>query len=127
MLNNYLKEILKTIQKGDAREESFYKTLASLMETSAHNLTGKKVDITIMPRKTEAGNPDFKVWDGNRHITGYIEAKSPTEENLEKIAESEQLKRYRRTFPNFILTNFFEFYLYRNGELTDSELSHFFG
>ncbi len=119
MLKNYLKEITKVAQKGDAREESFYRPLASLIENIAAELTGKKIDVTVLPKKTEAGNPDFRIWDGNQHITGYIEAKNPTEENLERIAESEQLKRYRKTFPNVILTNFFEFFLYRDGELID--------
>ncbi|PKL48548.1 MAG: DNA methyltransferase [Planctomycetes bacterium HGW-Planctomycetes-1] len=119
MLNNYIKDVFRVSRKGDAREESFYKALASLLEISAQQLTNKKIDVTILPKKTEAGNPDFRVWDGNQHITGYIEAKPPTEENLERIAESEQLKRYRSTFPNVILTNFFEFLLYRDGELID--------
>ncbi|MBU4185412.1 MAG: N-6 DNA methylase, partial [Proteobacteria bacterium] len=35
------------------------------------------------------------------------------------IENSEQLKRYRNTFPNLILTNFFEFRLYRNGILVN--------
>ncbi|SQD93280.1 DNA methyltransferase [Candidatus Bipolaricaulis anaerobius] len=71
---------------------------------------------TAQPKPTEAGNPDFRVWDGRQHIVGYIEAKPPTVENLEPVAETEQLRRYRK-FPNLILTNFFEFRLYRNGEL----------
>ena len=48
---------------------------------------------------------------------GYIEAKAPTVDNLNHIEDSEQLERYRHTFPNLILTNFFEFRLYRNGDL----------
>jgi type I restriction-modification system DNA methylase subunit len=119
MLNDYIKDILRVSRRGDAREESFYKTLASLAEELSRELINKKADVTILPKKTEAGNPDFRIWDGNQHITGYIEAKPPTEENLEKIAESKQLKRYRGTFPNVILTNFLEFFLYRDGELID--------
>ncbi|MCI0559311.1 MAG: hypothetical protein MN733_12515, partial [Nitrososphaera sp.] len=42
-----------------------------------------------------------------------------TEENLDHIEETEQLKRYLHTFPNLILTNFFEFRLYRDGQLVD--------
>lgn len=76
--------------------------------------------MTAQPKKTEAGNPDFRVWDGHQHIVGYIEAKAPHEGDLRRIAETEQLKRYRGTFPNLILTNFTEFRLYRNGELVDS-------
>lgn len=119
MLNDYIKDVFRVSRKGDAREESFYKTLASLLEISAKELTNRKIDVTILPKKTEAGNPDFRIWDGNQHITGYIEAKPPTEENLERIAESQQLMRYRKTFPNLILTNFFEFFLYRDGQLID--------
>ncbi|OIP29862.1 MAG: DNA methyltransferase, partial [Deltaproteobacteria bacterium CG2_30_43_15] len=80
------------------------------------------VYITSLPKKTEAGNPDFRIWDGKQHIVGYIEAKSPEVDNLDSIEDSEQLERYRRTFPNLILTNFFEFRLYRNGTLIDKVL-----
>lgn len=49
---------------------------------------------------------------------GYAEAKKPGEK-LDIIETSPQLKRYRNTFPNLILTDFYEFRLYRNGQLTD--------
>jgi len=49
---------------------------------------------------------------------GYIEAKRPGE-NLNVIESSEQLKRYRKIFPNLILTDFYEFRLYRQGDLID--------
>jgi hypothetical protein len=39
------------------------------------------------------------------------------------IENSEQLRRYRDTFPNLILTNFLEFRLYRNGQLVDTVLA----
>ena len=82
----------------------------------------KKIHVTPQPKKTEAGNPDFRVWDGKQHITGYIEAKDPSIENLDRIEDTEQLKRYLHTFPNLILTNFLEFRLYRNGVLIDKAL-----
>jgi len=119
MLKTYIQEIFKVTKRGYAREESYYKTLASLVESFAQSINRPKTEITILPKKTEAGNPDFRVWDGKQHIVGYIEAKPPTEENLDKIEESEQLKRYRSAFANVILTNFFEFRLYRNGSLVD--------
>ena len=65
--------------------------------------------VTTLPRPTDGGNPDFRLWDGKAHIIGYIEAKKPTEERLDHIEKSEQLERYRSTFPNLILTNFLEF------------------
>ncbi|RKY07054.1 MAG: DNA methyltransferase [Planctomycetota bacterium] len=118
MLKEYIKEIFTIVKQGDAREESCYKALASLLEVFAQSTKRAAVRVTIQPKKTEAGNPDFRIWDGREHITGYIEAKH-SEEDLDKAERSEQLKRYRSAFANVILTNFFEFRLYRNGDLID--------
>lgn len=122
MLKDYLRQIADTSIRGDAREESYYPVLKSLLDEYCGSIGKKNFHITILPKKTEAGNPDFRVWDGKQHITGYIEAKDPTIENLDRIEETEQLKRYLHTFPNVILTNFFEFRLYRNGVRTDKVL-----
>jgi hypothetical protein len=116
-LKQYLSNLQNTFNRGDAREESYYKHLEELILQFAESQKIKKVSITILPKKTEAGNPDFRVWDGGNHITGYIEAKDPSITNLDTIENSEQLKRYRSTFPNVILTNFYEFRLYRKDEL----------
>jgi len=119
MLQDYLKQIAGIAGKGDAREESYYSALSSLLLDFAHARKNRKIDITILPKKTLAGNPDFRVWDGRRHIIGYVEAKTPDEQNLDRIEESQQLNRYRGAFSNLILTNFFEFRLYRDGKLVD--------
>ncbi|MBI1768696.1 MAG: N-6 DNA methylase [Bacteroidetes bacterium] len=118
MLSNYLKKVAETTSQGDAREESYYSHLSSFFQTFADSIDRKKIQITTLPKKTEAGNPDFRIWDGQQQIVGYIEAKKPGE-NLDVIENSEQLKRYRGVFPNLILTDFYEFRLYRNGEIID--------
>jgi len=125
MTKKYLSNLFKTYQKGDAREESYYKHLADFITAyseSERNLPAgkarKKIDVTILPKKTEAGNPDFRIWDGRQKIIGYIEAKDLSVD-LNKIEDSEQLERYKSTFPNVILTNYTEFRLYRNGERID--------
>ncbi|MFN8691153.1 MAG: N-6 DNA methylase, partial [Cyclobacteriaceae bacterium] len=118
MLNDYLKRIAETSAQGDAREESYYGQLSSFIDAFADSIGRPKIQITTLPKKTEAGNPDFRIWDGQHHIVGYIEAKKPGE-NLDVIETSEQLKRYRSVFPNLILTDFYEFRLYRNGQLVD--------
>ena len=115
MLQQYLNDLFKTAKAGDAREESYYPDLKKFLENCNKN---KKFHVTSLPKKTEAGNPDYRVWDGKQHIVGYIEAKDP-KINLDSIETSEQLTRYRGTFPNLILTNFFEFRLYRNGQRID--------
>lgn len=116
LLEQYLKNLTETLKRGDAREESYYKHLDGLVKQYAEIQKIKKVDVTILPKKTEAGNPDFRVWDGKNHITGYIEAKDPSVTNLDYIEGTEQLERYLSTFPNVILTNFYEFRLYRDGQ-----------
>ena len=117
MLKQYLNSLQATFNQGDAREESYYGHLKNLLLNYTDERQTNKVDITVLPKPTEAGNPDFRIWDGKNHITGYIEAKDPSVTNLDRIEVSGQLKRYRETFPNVILTNFYEFRLYRNGEL----------
>jgi len=116
-LEKYIERLGDILQRGDAREETYYPALETLVKTLSEKL-GHQSDVTTLPKRTEAGNPDFRVWDGRHQVTGYIEAKKP-DTNLDKIAETEQLKRYRGTFPNVILTDFFEFRLYKEGELVD--------
>jgi len=119
MLKDYLKNLLDMSLHGDAREESYYSTLESLLGDYAAAAGIKHAHVTPLPKKTEAGSPDFRIWDGRQHIIGYIEAKDPSLEHLEQIEATEQLQRYLATFPNLILTNFYEFRLYRNGILAD--------
>ncbi|HOC22017.1 MAG TPA: N-6 DNA methylase [Anaerolineae bacterium] len=118
----YLKALAETQQRGDAREESFYPALAALLEEAARAAGKTDVHVTTLPKATDAGNPDFRLWNGSDRIIGYVEAKKPTEEHLDRVEESEQLRRYRDTFPNLILTNFLEFRLYRNGECSATAL-----
>ncbi len=142
MLKAYLKRIYEIAARGDAREESFYPALSNLLDEYTQSIGKRNIHITTLPKKTDAGNPDFRIWDGKQHITGYIEAKAPPlhpplirgesksgvpldkggnrgVEYLDQIQATEQLKRYLHTFPNLLLTNFFEFRLYRNGDLID--------
>ena len=118
MIKKYLNSIAKTAAHNDQREESYYPAVATLVADFANSINKKKISVTILPKKTEAGNPDFRVWDGDNKVVGYIEAKIPNTD-LNRIEVSEQLKRYLETFPNVILTDFYEFRLYRNGELIE--------
>jgi predicted helicase len=121
MIETYIKKVALTTKHGDAREESYYAALAELLEQFSETERHKKVHVTVLPKKTEAGNPDFRVWDGKHSQVGYVEAKAPNA-NLDDVETSEQLKRYISTFPNLILTNFYEFRLYRNGQRVDDVL-----
>lgn len=121
MIDTYIQKIASITKRGDAREESYYPALAALLEEFSETKRKKKAHVTVLPKKTEAGNPDFRVWDGKHSQVGYVEAKPP-KANLDEIETSDQLKRYISTFPNLILTNFYEFRLYRNGQRVSNVL-----
>jgi len=113
LFESYLESIAELTRRGDAREESYYPALQTLLETLAPTV-GKTVQVTVLPKPTDAGNPDFRVWDGSHQVVGYIEAKTPGAK-LDQVEVCEQLQRYRHTFLNLILTDFYEFCLYRDG------------
>ncbi|MCX5973348.1 MAG: hypothetical protein NTU59_01485 [Coprothermobacterota bacterium] len=123
VFTKYIKELSAVALQGDAREESFYQTLAEMLTVIAQATGRAHVHVTTLPKPIDAGNPDFRLWNGTDRIIGYVEAKKPTEDRLDVIEESEQLKRYRSTFPNLILTNFLEFRLYRDGERVETVLA----
>jgi len=122
-LERYLEELSRIHQRGDPREESYYPALKTLVEKLGHELGHPRVEVTVLPKKTEAGNPDFRVWDGKGKIVGYVEAKAPGT-RLDRVARSEQLRRYRETFDNVVLTDFLHFVLFREGvEVARAELA----
>jgi len=77
MLRTYLKSVSDVGSRGDAREEIYYSTLAGLLNAYAESVGKKGIHVRTLPKKTEAGNPDFRIWDGQLHIVGYVEAKLP--------------------------------------------------
>jgi type I restriction-modification system DNA methylase subunit len=115
-VERYLGAVAQQYRRGDSTENSYYGILKQLWEELGSQLSSPHATLTVLPRQTEAGNPDMRVWSGQQHVTGYIEAKEPGVTNLDHIEVSEQLKRYRTAFPNVILTNFLEFRLYRCGQ-----------
>ncbi|MGB9755001.1 type ISP restriction/modification enzyme [Roseiflexus castenholzii] len=115
-----LHAIADLTQRGDAREERASPALKTLLEELA-KAHGRPIQVTVLPKPTEAGAPNFRIWDGSHQVIGYIEAKAPGT-NLDQVERSEQLQRYGTTFPNLILTDCSEFRLYREGVLIDRVL-----
>lgn len=116
MLGDYIKGIFNTSRLGDATEASYYPDLKKLLET--YLITkGRIPNITVIPKKTSVGIPDFTIRRGHELI-GYIEAKDPKYEDLDSLParDTEQLERYKDKLPNLILTNFFDFWLWRKDE-----------
>ncbi|MHB8755536.1 MAG: type ISP restriction/modification enzyme [Candidatus Acidiferrales bacterium] len=108
---SYAAELQRNLKTGHATEPSYYPALKSLLES-----LDPKLSVLQNPKKTEHGSPDFRL-TRKRTIdfpVGWIEAKLPGE-NLDKIARSDQLKRYYH-LPNLILTDFLEFRWYTDGK-----------
>ncbi|GAI20668.1 unnamed protein product, partial [marine sediment metagenome] len=68
IFRSYLKNLHKIMGQGDAREESFYSALEALIDAYAQTSDKEDIRITTLPKKTEAGYPDFRVWEGKQHI-----------------------------------------------------------
>ena len=114
-IDNYLSAVYHMFSSGDAREESYYTILESFILKIRDIIKQPGLQVTIMPKKTEAGNPDLVIKDAHSGVVGYMEAKDPAK-NLEEVENSPQIQRYCEVFPNFILTNFLEFRFYRYGK-----------
>jgi len=63
MLKQYLKKMLEVSRRRDTREESYYSTLETLLDEFARSTNRKDIYVTSQPKKTDAGNPDFRVWN----------------------------------------------------------------
>jgi predicted helicase len=107
--SEYVSTVEKTLATGHASEGSHYPTLKALLE-----LVGEGVVATILPSRIECGAPDFLVTKGPSQV-GYVEAKD-VGKSLDEAEKSEQLKRYRDSLSNLILTDYLEFRWYRDGK-----------
>ena len=109
-LQGYMHTIEKELTAGNATEHTHRPALKTLVEGLS-----KGVIATNEPQRTECGAPDFLVTKGAFQV-GYIEAKD-VGKSLDEAEKSEQLKRYRDSLPNLILTDYLEFRWYVDGDL----------
>lgn len=110
IITNYCKKIESSVKAGNSTEHTHRPALKDLIESLSSELVA-----TNEPQRIECGSPDFVVTRNGAPV-GYIEAKD-IGISLDKTENSEQLRRYRESLRNLILTNYLEFRLYRNGEL----------
>jgi predicted helicase len=108
-IKSYLQTLSAALKQGNATEHTHRPGLKKLVEDLAKGITA-----TNEPKRIACGAPDYIVTRGVVPI-GYIEAKD-VDASLDEVESSEQLKRYRSSLRNLILTNYLEFRLYRNGE-----------
>ncbi|MHB1865381.1 MAG: type ISP restriction/modification enzyme [Candidatus Saccharimonadales bacterium] len=107
--NKYIDEVRRQLKSNQAREHAYRPALVGLMESF------EDVGATNDPKRSEHGNPDMIFYKQSNHdiILGYAETKDITA-NLDKVIETEQLKRYAG-YNKLILTNYLEFRFYQHG------------
>ncbi len=85
MLKSYLKRIFDVANRGDAREESYYSALEGLLRKYTESVGKNNIQITTLLKKTEAGNPDFRIWDGNNISLDILKPRVQLLKNLDRI------------------------------------------
>ena len=105
----YLRELQKNLSTGAATEHSHRPSLKVLLEA-----TSDGVRAINEPRRVECGAPDYIVTRAGTPI-GYVEAKN-VGTSLDAAEQSEQVRRYRASLNNLILTDYLEFRWYVEGE-----------
>lgn len=105
----YIKGLWEEYKTGKATEHSYRPALKQFVESLK-----KGVNATNEPKQVECGAPDFIVQKKQIPL-GYIECKD-IHQSLDSVEDTDQLKRYRASLNNLILTNYLEFRYYVQGE-----------
>ena len=112
---DYLNKIERELQTGNATEHSYRPSLQKFLDDWSQDFSPEtNYKITNEPKRIAGNAPDFLVRRGDLSL-GWIETKPPGTD-LDAEEKSEQLQRYRKAFPNLILTDYLEFRLYNAGE-----------
>lgn len=117
-LKAYLASVAEAVRTGNATEHTHRPALKTLLEAVGAAVAGDQsqgaISATNEPQRIACGAPDFIVTRGLLPL-GYVEAKD-VGVSLDKTAASEQLRRYRESLPNLILTDYIEFRWFVDGE-----------
>ncbi len=113
MTDKYITGIIKKFKTGQTTEHSFRGDLQEFVERTVVG-----IQAINEPKRQKCGAPDYIIQKKNLPI-GYIEAKD-IDKSLEIVDKTEQLDRYKASLDNLILTNYLEFWFYKNGEHVDT-------
>jgi len=110
----YLSEIKKNVAAGNATEHTHRPALKTLLEA-----VGKDITATNEPKRILCGSPDFQITHKGIPL-GHVETKdigtNLNEMECSKGPHGEQFTRYRDGLPNWILTDYLQFYWFVSGE-----------
>ena len=112
-ISEYLGNLNQRYKTGISREHSYRGGLQTLLESMLDNVL-----VTNEPARIECGAPDYILTNKSIPV-GYIEAKD-IGEPLKGKKHKEQFERYKASLPNLIITDYLDFYLYREGDFVTS-------
>ena len=115
----YLRELAQAVAKGDATEHTHRPALKALLQSLDDGVTA-----TNEPKRIACGAPDFVLTRRQTRV-GYVEAKD-VGTNLDTIKrdserrepasdDGKQLKRYRDSLGNLLLTDYLDFRWFVDG------------
>jgi predicted helicase len=105
----YLDEVRQKLATGIAKEHAYRGALDHLLQAAGEGVRAINDSAWV-----ECGAPDFIVLRGATPV-GYVEAKD-IDTSLDDAERSPQLKRYRESLHNLILTDYLEFRWYVEGD-----------
>ena len=111
-LEQYIDNINKRYQLGNATEHTFRGDLQQLLESLVPDIRA-----TNEPKRQSCGAPDYILTKGEIPV-GFIEAKDIGDKDLEgakKTGNKEQFDRYKASLNNLIFTDYLDFHLYIDG------------
>ena len=109
-IDQYLDNLNNRFKSGIAREHSYRGDLQTLLESLTED-----VWVTNEPARIKCGAPDYILTKKNIPV-GYIEAKD-IGADLGSKQYKEQFHRYKDSLNNLIITDYLDFWLYRDAEL----------
>jgi predicted helicase len=110
-MQDYIQTLDKELAAGNTTEHTHRTALKILFQS-----LDPAVIATNEPQHiTAVGAPDFRIIQKKMPI-GYVECKD-IGKNLDEVLETEQLKRYLKSFQNLLVTDYLEFRWYVGGKL----------
>jgi predicted helicase len=107
-IQEYITNLNKRYQLGNATEHTFRGDLQQLIETIV-----KDVSATNEPKRIACGAPDYIIMRKDVPV-GYIEAKD-IGVDLQHKSLKEQFDRYKASLSNLIFTDYIDFHFYKDG------------
>jgi hypothetical protein len=109
-IDKYLQNLNTRYKTGISREHSYRGDLQALLEELTEDVL-----VTNEPARIKCGAPDYILTKKNIPL-GYIEAKD-IGADLGSKQYKEQFHRYKESLNNLIITDYLDFWLFRDGEL----------